>query len=93
MNDPMDRRLEALQPNLTPEEATLSALLDLNEFQEVGPGKAVSDFYVAFTGEVAPDGLRTRISTHAVEQEPQDPPHYSPQKSYVEGFGFLLIIL
>ncbi len=86
MNDPMERRLEALQPNLTPEEATLSALLDLNEFQEMGPGKAVSDFYVAFTGEVAPDGLRTRISTHAVAQEPQDPPHYSPQKSYVEGF-------
>lgn len=86
MNDPMERRLEALQPNLTPEEATLSALLDLNEFQEMGPGKAVSDFYAAFTGEVAPDGLRTRISTHAVEQEPQDPPHYSPQKSYVEGF-------
>lgn len=86
MNDPMERRLEALQPNLTPEEATLSALLDLNEFQEMGPGKAVSDFYVAFTGEVAPDGLRTRISTHAVEQEPQAPPHYSPQKSYVEGF-------
>lgn len=86
MNDPMERRLEALQPNLTPEEATLSALLDLNEFQEMGPGKAVSDFYVAFTGEVAPEGLRTRISTHAVEQESQDPPHYSPQKSYVDGF-------
>lgn len=86
MNDPMERRLEALQPNLTPEEACLSALLDLNEFQEIGPGKAVSDFYTAFTGDVAPDGLRTRISTHAVEQEPQNPPHFSLQKSYVDGY-------
>jgi len=87
MNDPVERRLEALQPNLTPEEACLSALLDLNEFQERGPGKAVSDFYAAFTGEEAPEDLRTRIDTHPVEQNPQDPPlFFAPQKSYVEGF-------
>jgi hypothetical protein len=85
MNDPMERRLEAVQPNLTHEEACLSVLLDLNEFQEARPSR-VSDFYTAFTGQVAPDGLRTRISTHAVEQEPQDPPHFSPQRSYVDGF-------
>lgn len=86
MNDPVERRLEALQPNLAPEEACLSVLLDLNEFQEVGPGKAVGDFYTAFTGSQAPEDLRTRISTHPVEQNPQDPPHFSPQTSYVEGF-------
>jgi len=86
MNDPREPRREALQPNLTPEEACLSALLDLNEFQEVGPGKRVGDFYSAFTGEEAPEDLRTRITTHVVEQNPQEPPHFSPQKSYMEGF-------
>ena len=86
MNNPVERRLEALRPDLTPEEACLSALLDLNEFQEMGPGKAVSDFYAAFTGDDAPEALRTRIATRAVEQNPQNPPHFSPQKSYVEGF-------
>ena len=86
MNDSVERRLEALRPDLTPEEECLSALLDLNEFQEMGPGKAVSDFYAAFTGDDAPEALRTRIATRAVEQNPQNPPHFSPQKSYVEGF-------
>lgn len=86
MNDPADRRFEALQPNLTPEEACLSALLDLNEFQEVGPGKPVNDFYAAFTGADAPEDLRTRITTHPVEQSPQGPPHFSPQESYVDGY-------
>ena len=86
MNDSVERRLEALRPDLTPEEECLSALLDLNEFQEMGPGKAVSDFYAAFTGDDAPKALRTRIATRAVEQNPQNPPHFSPQKSYVEGF-------
>ena len=86
MSDPYEQRLEALQPNFTPEEACLSALLDLNTFQEMGPGKAVSEFYTAFTGAEAPEDLRTRISTHPVEQNPQDPPHFSPQESYVEGF-------
>src|SRR3990167_6769223 len=93
MNDPVERRLEALRLNLTPEEACLSALLDLNEFQEMGPGKAVSDFYAAFTGEEPTEDLRTRISTHPVEQNPQDPPHFSPQKSYVEGFDIAAIVV
>lgn len=86
MSEHIDRSLEALKPNLTPEEVCLSALLDLNEFQEARPGMAVSDFYATFTGEAAPEGLRTRIATHAVELNPQEPPHFSPQKSYVEGF-------
>ena len=93
MNSPMERRLETLQPNLTPEEATLLALLDLNEFQEMGPSQAVSGFYTAFTGEVAPNGLRTRISTYAVEQEPQAPPHFSTQKSYVDGFDIAATVV
>lgn len=84
--DPTEHSLEALQPNLTPEEACLSALLDLNEFQEVGPGKSVGAFYTAFTGYKPTENLSTRISTHAVEQSPQDPPHFSPQRSYVDGY-------
>lgn len=93
MNDPTERRLEALRPNLTAEEACLSALLDLNEFQEMGPGKAVSDFYSAFTGVEPPEDLRTRIATHPVEQNPQDPPHFSPEKSYVEGFEIAATVI
>lgn len=93
MNEPMERRLEALQSNLTPEEACLSALLDLNEYQETGSGKAVSNFYAAFTGEVAPNSLRTRISTHAVVQGPQDPLHFSPPTSYVEGYDIAATIV
>ncbi|MCA9334833.1 hypothetical protein KC953_01680 [Candidatus Saccharibacteria bacterium] len=84
--DPTERSLEALQPNLTPEEACLSALLDLNEFQEMGPGKSVSGFYRTFMGSEPTENISTRISTHAVEQNPQEPPHFSPQKSYVDGF-------
>lgn len=93
MNDPADRRFEALQPNLTPEEACLSALLDLNEFQEVGPGKPVSNFYSAFTGTEAPEDLRTRISTHPIEQNPQGPPHFSPQESYVDGYDIAATVV
>jgi len=86
MTNDQQRKLEALQPNLTPEELCLSALLDLNEFQEMGPDKEVSGFYSAFTGEEAPGDLRTRIATHPVEQNPQGPPHFAPQESYVEGY-------
>lgn len=86
MSEDVNRSLEALSPNLPPEEACLSALLDLKEFQEVGPGKPVGDFYAAYTGEEAPKDLRTRISTSPVEQNPKEPPHFSPQSSYVDGY-------
>lgn len=82
--------LEALQPNLSPEETCLTALLDLKQFQKIRPGAIVSDFYTAFTGEAAPEGLTTSISIFAAEQDSQDPPHYLPQKSYVEGFEVAL---
>ena len=83
--DPTEHSLETLHPDLTPEEACLSALLDLNEFQKVGRSKPVTDFYTAFTGAEAPEDLRTRIATRPVEQNPQGPPHFSPQESYVDG--------
>lgn len=93
MSSPYERNLESLQPNLTPVEVCLSALLDLNEFQEIKSGKAVSDFYTVFTAEIAPDDLRTRISAHPVEQNPQKPPHISPQESYVEGYKIAATVI
>ena len=93
MNGPSERCLKELQPNLAPEEACLFALLDLNDFQEMGPGKAVNAFYSAFSSEEAPEDLRTRIDTHPVEQNPQDSPHHLPQKSYVEGFEIVATVI
>jgi len=93
MNDPLEKRIEALQPHLTPEEICLSALLELNEFQELGPGKAVSDFYIAFTGEEAPVDLRTRISTSPAVKNPQDPLKFTPQESYVDGFDIAATVV
>ncbi|GAC1391300.1 MAG: hypothetical protein NVSMB46_03300 [Candidatus Saccharimonadales bacterium] len=93
MNDPIEKRLEALLPNQTPEEACLSALLDLNDFQEKRSSKAVSNFYATFTGNQPSDDFRTRIDTHPVEQNPQEPPHYSPQKSYVEGLEIAATVI
>lgn len=93
MSEAINRSLEALKPNLSPEESCLSALIDLNEFQEVERGMAVSDFYAAFTGETAPDELRTRISTRPVEQNPQDPPHFLPQRSYVDGYDIAATVV
>ena len=86
MKDPVERSIEALRPDLTPEEACLSALLDLDAYQDVGSSQEVGDFFTAFSGTEAPSDLRTRISTHAVEQGPRDPSRFSPEKSYVDGF-------
>lgn len=93
MNEPIKRKLEVLKPDLAPEEACLLALFDLEDFQEAGPGMAVGNFYAAFTGRESSEGLRTRISTSAVEQNPQDPPHFSPQKSYVPGFEIAATVI
>jgi hypothetical protein len=94
MNDPCEPRSEALRPNPTPEEVCLSELLDLSEFQKMGPGKKVSDFYSVLTGGEAPKDLRTRISTRVVKQEPQDLLSFSPQRnSYVEGFEITATIV
>lgn len=88
MYGPVERHLEVLKPNLSPEESCLLALLDLNKFQEPRPGETVSEFYEAYVGETAPEGLRTRISTHTVEQgEISRPSHFSPQTSYVDGYN------
>jgi hypothetical protein len=79
--------IDALQPHHSPEEECLSALLDLRDVQDtMRQSKAVSSFYAAFSGDEVPEDLRTRITTHAVEQNPLGPPHFSPQTSYVEGF-------
>lgn len=87
MKEPTERHFEALQPNLTSEEACLSAVLDLNSFQEIGLSKAVSDFYTAFTGvSKAPEDLQTRISAYSVDPNPQGPSDISARTSYVEGF-------
>ncbi|MCA9349577.1 hypothetical protein KC853_00850 [Candidatus Saccharibacteria bacterium] len=87
--------LESLRPNLTPEEACLSALLDLEEYQTRRPGKAVAvgDFYTAFSGSEAPSDVRTRISTSPVEHNPQGPPHLTPQSSYVAGCEVAAIVI
>lgn len=86
MSEDLNQSLEVLDPNLSPEEACLSALLDLKQFQEIGPGKPVGEFYAAYVGEEAPEDLRVRISTSPVEQSPQEIPHFSPPSSYVDGY-------